>query len=108
MSLTSFGLALQGVDFKLTPISLAVQGLIQLLQENNNNTVVKPVVSSGGSSAPEPTKKNPLIDVLRKQKEERKRKAVKEYNLQIQADDQLAAELIMALVTKGFLNGNSV
>lgn len=98
MSLDALKVALQGL-FNLTPIALAVQGLIEEIQKGGVNT-------DTGQGMSRKNYENYLARNLAKQREARERRAREEYNkTRLRDDDQLAVDFITALLHSGILHG---
>lgn len=100
MSLNPRLIAIQG--FELTPVALAVQGFIDYVQKN-----------AGWDTSQGVAGKNPVrnyaaenLNRVHEQRKARDAHAPEDYNLaRLHADDQDAAEFIMALVQSEILYG---
>ena len=103
MTLDPRPIAIQG--FELTPIALAVQGFIESLKKQDYNP------TDAGKAGTNP-QRDYLSENLRRQWEQRQQKKQlpqqpDDYNItRLHQEDAMVAELIVALVTKGFFDGN--
>jgi hypothetical protein len=100
VSLDALRIALQGAGFPLSPIQLAVQGLLEELRSGAYQAML-----DAGRAGKHP-QRDYLSENLKRQQEARDRRAQAEYNLtRLHQDDQDAVEFIMALLNTELLDG---
>ena len=101
MTLSARSIALQG--FALSPVAIAVQGLIAYIASGGSSSIFQD--TSQGKAGNNPPQRDYLSENLRRVHEARDHRVTEEYNLtRLQEDDRLAADFIVALVTKGLLH----
>lgn len=101
MSLDALRVALQGAGFPLSPIQLAVQGLLEELRSNAYQAML-----DAGTSKNAAPQRDYLSENLIRQHKARDQQREREYNLtRLHQDDQDAVEFIMALLNMELLDG---
>jgi hypothetical protein len=104
MSLNALRVALQGAGFPLNPIALAVQGLLSAPTKDLYLEMLQAGRSQNAPAVRDYVSENLLK--LHKAREPAPKSEPEDYNLtRLHAEDAMIAEFIVALVTKGFLNG---